>query len=192
MKKLIVSLLVFVWLMAPQAVYACESFLCLGDIFGLETLGDQAVIIADRDAQKEEAINEKHQDEYTERTNINAWRDAVVSSNQLSETQARIIGSMYIEAIRANRDVNIEALKTEYLVWEKQTQIQPRIDNEGLSFWLWVFTVCLIIFYLVCRWLWLLGKVAQAPKPPGQIGSGASFQIRKREEVRTWHIADGQ
>lgn len=195
MQKLIVSLLVLVWVLAPRPALACDSFLCLGDIFGLTDLGDQAVIIADRDAQKDEAINEKYQEELTERTNINAWRDTVISANQLSEAQANTIARMYIEAIKANRDVNIEAIRTEYLVWEKQSQIQP--VNNGLSFWRWVFTICLVIFYLICRWLWLLSKVAQPPDQPGPITSALPYlvggtEVRYPQEVKKWRIVDGQ
>jgi hypothetical protein len=109
-----------------------------------------AVQLGERDAEKEEYIAQVQADAGTEQTNIEAWSDALSSTNRLAEVQARALADVAIAQVHANKDTNLKAMDIAFAEWQAKQQA------GRTTFWLKVlivliaFASALSLFLVYC------------------------------------------
>lgn len=113
---LIGVLLGVVLAMYPAKAYACDSFLCLGDMLGITD-------IANRDAERKEKQAETERQRQIEVARINADAQARIAEankqleaqrvqGRISEAQAKAMADAFASAVNAKRDEYIAALQS--------------------------------------------------------------------------------
>ncbi len=122
-----------VLLLAPAPVYACDSFICLGDIFGLEEAGEQATLLGERDAERRESEARIKADADTDIANIQAWQAMQADSNETIRTQADAMARVMIAQAVADRDVRLTEISALYLAQQTALQSQRDVSLAALA-----------------------------------------------------------
>lgn len=110
------ALLGMVMAFYPTKAYACDSFLCLGDMLGITD-------IAKRDAERKEKQAETERQRQTDVARINADAQARIAEanrqleaqriqGRISEAQAKAMADAFTASVNAKRDEYIAALQS--------------------------------------------------------------------------------
>src|SRR5687768_3539127 len=127
-----------------------KKLILVGALVGMLAGCQTAVQLGERDAEKEEYIAQVQADAGTEQTNIEAWSDALSSTNRLAEVQARALADVAIAQVHANKDTNLKAMDIAFAEWQAKQQA------GRTTFWLKVlivliaFASALSLFLVYC------------------------------------------
>jgi hypothetical protein len=128
-----IGLALGVQLLAPVPAYACDSWICLGDILGLEEAGEQVTLLGERDAERRETEARIKVDADTSIANIQAWQASQADSNATIRAQADAMARVMIAQAVADRDVRLTEISALYLAQQTALQNQRDVILAGLA-----------------------------------------------------------
>jgi len=179
-------------LLMPVRAYACDSWICLGDILGLEEAGEQATLLGERDAERRETEARIKADADTSIANIQAWQATQADSNATIRAQADAMARVMIAQAVADRDVRLTEISALYLAQQTTLQNQRDVSLAAIAqqgdstpaSGLWLDMIGAGMLALVLAMVML----SRTPKPqtpsnwapaPPRIVEGAAYQIER-------------